>query len=160
MRGILAVALCILGACQASPGGADAPSSPALDVVAQWRGAFLARDIQAMTACYEQGDGVVLIHSTGELLAGFEAIRADYEAAFASTAFDDVVFDTYECGQSGDMAWASGRLRMETRAAEGDARWILEIHTTFVLRRRAGRWRIVHEQSTPIAGVPRLRERL
>lgn len=165
MRGVVAALLCVLGACQASAGHSDIAPSPAVDVIEQfdvieqWRGAFLARDIVAMAACYEPGDEVVLIHSTGQMLVGCEAIRADYEAAFAATVFDDVRFDPYACGESGDMAWASGRLRMLTRAPVGDARWTLEIHTTFHLRRRAGKWRIVHEQSTPIAGVPRLRER-
>ena len=50
-------------------------------------------------------------------------------------------------------------MRAATRSRADDKRWVLEVYATFVMRRHDGAWRIVFEQSTPIAGTPRLRPR-
>jgi len=112
-----------------------------------------------MVACYEGGDAVTLLHSTGQMLVGGAAVRSDYEAAFAATVFEQVDLELGEMVDAGDVAWVTGRLRMATRPTVGDERWELQIRTTFVMRRSRGRWRIAHEQSTPVYGVPRVRER-
>ena len=151
--------MCVLSACHSLADGRSEPDSGPASLLDSWRHAFLDRDAEAMGACYESDAGVMLMHSTGEVLVGARAIRSDYEAAFASTVFDDVTLDLREIVEAGDVAWVTGRLRMLTRPREGDARWRLEIHTTFIMRRSEGLWRIAHEQSTPIQGIPRVQER-
>lgn len=159
MRTLAVVVMCLLSACHSFEGGGHALVSGPTSLIEAWRHAFLDRDVDAMVACYEAGGASTLMHSTGQVLIGSRAIRTDYETAFASTVFDDVTIDLGDLVVEGDVAWVTGRLRMLTRPSVGDARWKLEINTTFVMRRSGQHWRIAHEQSTPVQGVPRVQDR-
>lgn len=147
--------LAIAGACGVSP-STSAAARPAPDTLLKaWTGAFLARDLTAMVACYEPGGDTVLFHSTGDVVRGIEAIRADYAKAFAGTEFVAAVFEPTLVRTQGDVAWTTGRLRMHTR--QGKAEFSLEVGTSFVMRWQGDGWRIAMEQSTALAGVPRVR---
>lgn len=156
---LVVAAVCMLGSCSwpAADRGAIAATPKAL--LDAWCQAFLQRDVDAMVACYEPGESILLMHSTGQVIVGSDAIRGDYEAAFGSTIFDQVGLELGDVASEGDVTWVTGRLRMLTRPAVGDAKWQLQINTTFVMRRSQGRWRIAHEQSTPVMGVPRVKVR-
>jgi hypothetical protein len=109
-----------------------------------------------MLSCYESSADTVLFHSTGSVVRGIDAIGRDYTAAFGSTEFLAVDYKPMVVRQIDASAWMTGRLWMHTRQAGRD--YVLEIGTSFNLRWMDGAWRIVMEQSTPLEGVPRIRE--
>ena len=122
-----------------------------------WADAFLAGSVEGMAACYQDSADVVMIHSTGETGRGIENVRAEYKTAFAEVVFEKTSLQLSGLWETGDVAWATGRFTATTRRKSDDSRWTLEINTSFVLRASDRSWKIALEQSTPVAGVPRVR---
>ena len=148
--------LSLLTACQSS-GAPEARALPSVEgAIRSWTDAFLRRDVQGMLSCYEPSADTVLFHSTGAVVRGIDSISRDYTAAFGSTEFLAVDYQAIVVRQIGASAWLTGRLWMHTRQAGRDC--VLEIGTSFSMRWMDGAWKIVMEQSTPLEGVPRIRE--
>lgn len=154
VRGATAL-LATIGACRAP--AAAAANEDLAGFVDAWRAAFVRGDVATMMACYERSADTVLSHSTGVVVRGFDAIAADYEAAFAGVVFTSAEFRADGWRRRGDTAWTNGRSMLTTRERESGRAWLLEIGTSLVLHRSGGVWRIALEHSTPLAGVPRIR---
>lgn len=148
--------LSLLTACQSS--GAPEPGATASveGAMRSWTEAFLSRDVPGMLSCYESSADTVLFHSTGAVVRGIDAISRDYTAVFGSTEFLAVDYKPIVVRRIGASVWMTGRLWMHTRQAGRD--FVLELGTSFSMRWVDGAWRIVMEQSTPLEGVPRIRE--
>jgi uncharacterized protein (TIGR02246 family) len=154
MRGAVTL-VATIGACRAP--AASAADDDLAVLVDAWRAAFVQGDVAAMMACYERSADTVLSHSTGVVVRGFDAIAADYEAAFAGVVFTSAVFRADGWRRSGDTAWTNGRSVLTTRERANGREWRLELGTSLVLHRSDGAWRIALEHSTPLADVPRIR---
>ncbi len=137
--------------------GAGLPDATPEETLEAWSEAWVAGELDRMLAFYDDSDDLVVIHSSGHVRRGHAELVADYETAFEDTVFEEAALDLSEVGQAGGAAWATGRLRATSRRRADDSRWRLELNTTFVLRSDGDAWRIVLEQSTPVAGIPRIR---
>jgi ketosteroid isomerase-like protein len=61
--------------------------------------------------------------------------------------------------QSGDIAWATCRLKAETVVHADKSPWTLEVRCSFVLKREKDDWKIALEHFSPIEDVPRVQRR-
>ena len=125
----------------------------------EWAASLKTGDVNKTAGLYEDSNDVVAIQSTGNVRKGIGEIRKEYENAFNEVTFEKVELQNLIIRQQGQIAWASCRLKADTKVRQSNAAWILEIYTSFVLKHSGGQWRIVLEQSTPIAGIPRVRPR-
>lgn len=125
----------------------------------QWAEALKSSKVGNVMTFYEDSEDVLLIVSRGHARKGTDAVRKEYEAAFAEVTFDRVVLDSLSVRQSGQIAWAVCRFKADTTLHADKSRWRLDIRTSFVLNRIDGTWKIVLEHSSPVAGVPRVQPR-
>ena len=70
--------LCLLAACQSPCPPATRSLPPAEGAIRLWADAFLRRDLASIVNCYESSPDTVLLHSTGVVLRGIDAIARDY----------------------------------------------------------------------------------
>ena len=112
-----------------------------------------------MVSLYEDSNDVIVIQSTGKIRKGIGEIRKEYESAFHEVVFEKAELENLIIRHDGDLAWAACRFRADTKTKQDNSTWILEIYTSFLLKRTNGKLRIILEQSTPIDGIPRVRPR-
>lgn len=124
-----------------------------------WTGALQSGDIDRMMSLYEDSNDVIAIQSTGKICKGIIEIRKEYESAFNEVTFEKAELQNIMTRQNGDTVWTTCRFRADTNIKRDHSVWTLEILTSFVLKHTNNQWKIVLEQSTPIAGVPRVRPR-
>jgi uncharacterized protein (TIGR02246 family) len=142
-----------------SAGEATAASDDAAKFLHDYAASLTAHDADKTAAFYEDSDDVVAIQSTGRVCKGMAQVRAEYVAAFEEVVFTSVTLNDLVVRQTGDVAWATCTLKAETVRNADPSKWSLEILTSFVIRRCGDTWKIVLEQSTPKAGVPRVQRR-
>ena len=112
-----------------------------------------------MVAFYEDSMEVAAWESTGRTRQGAREIREMYLEAFAEVVFESVKLGSLEVRQSDDIAWAKCRFLAETVRRADNSKWVLEIRSSFVLKREGEMWKIAFEHFSPIAGVPRAKRR-
>jgi uncharacterized protein (TIGR02246 family) len=149
--------LAIVVSVMAADGGAKQKSAE--EALGAWVAAFRSAKVADMTACYEDSEQVVAIESSGKVRQGAAAIRKMYEEAFAEVEFDEVKLEALQVRESGDVAWATCRLKAETVVRADRSRWTLHVQGSLVLKRDDGGWKIVVEHFSPIAGIPRVQRR-
>ncbi|MHC4166305.1 MAG: YybH family protein [Planctomycetota bacterium] len=125
----------------------------------KWASGFGEESVGDMTAFYEDSKDTLAIQSTGHMRKGIAEIRKEYESAFGEVIFERVTLENLKVGQDRDVAWATCRFKALTLHKVKNTKWTLEVYTSFVLKRSGKTWKIVLEQSTPIAGVPRVSPR-
>lgn len=133
------------------PGGTTAES-----FLQAWASGLGKASADDMTAFYNDSKDTLAIQSTGRACKGTAEIRNEYESAFAEVVFERVILGDLTVRQHGDVAWATCRFKALTSHRVTHTKWTLEVYTSFVLKRFDSTWKIVLEQSTPIAGVPRV----
>ena len=139
--------------------GQAAGDTTAEDTLHEWAAAFSEASVEKMVGFYEDSKDVLAIQSTGRVRRGAAEIRKEYEAAFDEVIFDKVTLADLRVRQSGDVAWATCELRANTTRKSDTTGWTLRVYTSFVLKLSGDTWKIVLEQSTPIAGVARVKQR-
>jgi ketosteroid isomerase-like protein len=147
----------VVASCHTTTPPVTAPSESPQTALEAWAAAFRAGDAEDMTSRYERSNDVVIIHSDGRTSRGIDAVRSDCESAFREVVFEKASLQPSGVWEVGGVAWATGRFSATTRRKSDNSAWILEMNTSFVLRAFSGSWKIALEQSTPIAGVPRVR---
>jgi ketosteroid isomerase-like protein len=147
----------IAAGCHTADRSGTPAQASAREALEAWSGAFLTGDTDRMVARYDGSPALVVIHSDGRICRGIEETRSAYATAFDQIAFEKVAFEALADGESGDLAWATGRFRARTRRKSDDTEWRIEVSMSFVMRRSGRSWKIVLEQSTPIAGVDPVR---
>jgi uncharacterized protein (TIGR02246 family) len=125
----------------------------------EWAASLQTGDVNKIASLYDDSNDVIAIQSTGIVRKGIGEIRKEYENAFREVIFEKTELQNLIIRQQGQIAWASYQLKADTMVRQSGEAWILEIYTSFVLKHSGGQWRIVLEQSTPIAGIPRVRPR-
>ena len=152
-----ALTLVVVGLCCLFPMNGNAEdSTSAKETLHDWALAFRAGSVDEMVAFYEDSDDVLAIQSTGRVRKGTAGIREEYEAAFAEVIFEKATLANLTVRQSGNVAWATCELRANTVRVSDNTKWTLRVYTSFVLKLTGKTWEIVLEQSTPIAGIPRV----
>ncbi|UCF13900.1 MAG: nuclear transport factor 2 family protein [Phycisphaerales bacterium] len=122
----------------------------------EWASGLSEGSADDMTAFYEDSKDTLAIQSTGRMRKGTAEIRKEYESAFEEVVFERATLGDLTVRQNGDVAWATCRFKALTLHKVQNTKWTLEVYTSFVLKRSGKTWKIVLEQSTPIAGVPRV----
>ena len=125
----------------------------------EWASALSEGSVDGMTAFYKDSKDTLAIQSTGRVREGTAEIRKEYESAFGEVVFERITLGDLTVRQSRDVAWATCRFKALTLHKVENTKWTLEVYTSFVLKRSGKTWTIVLEQSTPIAGVPRVSPR-
>ncbi|MHC4560894.1 MAG: YybH family protein [Planctomycetota bacterium] len=125
----------------------------------EWVSGLSKGSVDDMTAFYEDSKETLAIQSTGRIRKGTAEIRKEYQSAFEEVVFERVTLGDLTVRQNRDIAWATCRFKALTSHKVKNTKWTLEVYTSFVLRRSSKTWKIVLEQSTPIAGVPRVSPR-
>jgi len=136
-----------------------ADDTTAKAVLYKWAGTLTHGSVDKMVSFYEDSRDVLAIQSTGRVRKGAAEIRKEYEAAFAEVQFEGASLADLVVRRSGDVAWATGELRADTIRRSDSTQWTLRVYTSFVLKFSGETWKIVLEQSTPMAGVPRVKQR-
>jgi ketosteroid isomerase-like protein len=124
-----------------------------------WADSLESSEVERVLACYEHSDDITIIHSTGEVARGVDAVRNTYEQAFQEVNFEQVLLVGLQVYHDDDMAWATGKVVANTGRHSDGSKWKLEIRTSFVLRRKKNLWRIVLEHSSELPDVPRVKRR-
>ena len=122
----------------------------------EWASGINKGSVDDMTAFYEDSRDTLAIQSTGRMRKGTAEIRKEYQSAFKEVVFEHVTVGDLTVRQNSDVAWATCRFKALTLHKVQNTKWKLEVYTSFVLKRSGKTWKIVLEQSTPIAGVPRV----
>jgi len=125
----------------------------------EWASGLSAGSADDTIAFYEDSKDTLAIQSTGRMRKGTAEIRKEYQSAFAEVVSERVTLGDLRVRQNRDVAWATCRFKALTLLKANDTKWSLEVYTSFVLKRSGKTWKIVLEQSTPIAGVPRVSPR-
>lgn len=125
----------------------------------RWVATLQTGNFEQMVSLYEDSNDVIVIQSTGKIRKGIGEIRKEYESAFHEVVFEKAELENLIIRHDGDLAWAACRFRADTKTKQDNSTWILEIYTSFLLKRTDSKLRIVLEQSTPIDGIPRVRPR-
>jgi ketosteroid isomerase-like protein len=126
------------------------------DALKSWAAALKRGAIEDVLKSYEDSKEVVTIQSSGRVRKGIAEVRKEWELAFNEVAFDDIALNDLVARRNGDVAWATCRFRALTTRKSDQARFKLEIDTSFALTRSADTWRIAFEPSTAIVDVPRV----
>ncbi len=125
----------------------------------EWASGLSEGSVDDMTAFYEDSKDTLAIQSSGHMRKGTAEIRKEYQSAFEEVVFERVTLGDLTVRQNRDVAWATCRFKALTLHKVKNTKWTLEVYTSFVLKRSGKTWKIVLEQSTPIAGVPRVSPR-
>ena len=129
------------------------------ETLRQWAATLATSDVSQMVAFYEDGQEVTAWESTGNTRQGTAQIREMYEEAFEEVVFEKVQLGSLEVRQWNDIASAKCRFVAETVRRTDNSKWVLEIRSSFVLKRDGEAWKIAFEHFSPIAGVPRASRR-
>jgi ketosteroid isomerase-like protein len=124
-----------------------------------WASVLCKGSLADVVGFYDDSEDTLAIQSTGRVQKGITEIRKEYESAFEEVVFERVTLADLTVRQDGDAAWATCRFTARTSRRADKTKWTVEVYTSFVLKRSGKTWRIVLEQSTPIADVPRVRPR-
>jgi ketosteroid isomerase-like protein len=113
--------------------------------------AFEALDLGAMDVVWAHGAHVRCIHPGWPLLAGWEAVRASWEAIFANTQEMRFTLTDVHVAECGDLAWLTCT---ESILSETDGRvGVTSILATNLFERDAtGAWRMVHHHASHVLG--------
>jgi hypothetical protein len=104
--------------------------------------AYTRRDIEACMACFDSGPEIFAFGSgPGEKRSGSEAIRQQLLADWAQTKEARLADTWLEVHRDAAVSWVASDVAVHVVTAEGAQD--LAARATFVLRRRASRWRIV-----------------
>ena len=150
--GVMVAALLAACAGRSAPGAAALPAAgdaaaARAEIVAMMAGSAAAwnrGDLDAFVADYAPGMGTTFIGSAG-IVRGPAAIRAVYAPRFApggvrdSLSFEQVEVDLLAPGLANTIAYY--------RLSRGDST-VARGPTSLVMRKRDGRWRIVHDHSS------------
>lgn len=159
MRAFVSI-MAAAGLCCLSPTvGHAAGDATAEEVLRKWAVALSEGSVDKMAAFYEDSEDVLAIQSAGRVRGGPAEIRKEYGAAFQEVVFERATLADLSVRQSGDVAWATCELRANTIRNSDNTKLTLRVYTSFVLKFSGRTWKIVLEQSTPIAGIPRVKLR-
>ena len=125
----------------------------------EWASELSEGSADDMTAFYKDSKDTLAIQLTGRMRKGTAEIRKEYQAAFKEVIFERVTLGDLTVRQIGDVAWTTCRFKALTLHKVQNTKWTLQVYTSFVLKRSGKTWKIVLEQSTPIAGVSRVMPR-
>lgn len=123
-----------------------------------WLSAFRANDWKAMKDLYAEADTTTLIVSAGMRMQGRAAIREVYVDSFARVRFESVEMKKLTKQVMGDTACISGEFLSQVTVQDDATKWETHIHTSLVLQRISGKWKIILEHSSPIMDIPRLQQ--
>ena len=154
IMGVLLAGYCLLATASVEQRGITPE-----DFLREWASGLGEGSVDDMTAFYEDSKNTLAIQSTGHMRKGTAEIRKEYQSAFKEVDFERVTLKDLTVRQNRDVAWATCRFKAQTLHKLKNTKWTLEVYTSFVLKRSGKTWKIVLEQSTPIAGVPRVSPR-
>ncbi len=154
IMGVLLAGYGLLASASVEQGG-TAPAA----FLREWASGLSAGSVDDTIAFYQDSKATLAIHSTGRMRRGTAEIRKEYQSAFAEVVFERVTLGDLTVRQNRDVAWATCRFKALTLVKANNTKWTLEVYNSFVLQRSGKKWKIVLEQSTPIAGVSRVSPR-
>lgn len=125
--------------------------------IENWCEALESADLSSIVECYEVSDSAKIVMSNGSVFTGINEIETSFELATQEVTFDKVELKDATYNQHGDVAWITGRLFANMTLKADDSKLILEIYSSFVLKRKGDEWKIALDHSTPIKDVPRVR---
>jgi uncharacterized protein (TIGR02246 family) len=135
-----------------------APETPA-EFLARWAAALKTGELEGMESLYDDSEDVTVVLSWGEVRRGRAAIRQEYAAAFREVEFEETAVQLESVRRLDSVACVLVRFRANTKLKSDGTPWKLEIYTSFVLHQAKDSWKIVHEHSSVIAGIPRVQRR-
>lgn len=117
-------------------------SDDAVGVIKAFFAAYSRRDVEGCMACFDSGPDVFAYGSgPGEKRSGREAIRQQLLADWAQTKEARLSDTWHDVHREGAVSWIASDVAVHVMSAEGAQD--LSARATFVLRQRAGGWRIV-----------------
>ena len=146
--------ICVLAICAfaISPAVAETPE----EFLEKWASAIEDEDVEGVVACYENSESVMAIQSYGVRWFGIDEIRKEYKLAFDDADFFSVKLKDLEFRTTDGLALGTCELKALMKGRADGLMWIINVYTTFLLRRSGNTWEIVFDQSTPIMGIPRV----
>jgi len=103
-----------------------------------------ARDLNAMSHLWHDGDRVVCVHPGWPILRGREAVLASWQRIFDGPGRNQFILTNVRADGIGDAGWVS----LEENLIDG-----AETHTiaaTNIFVRQQGRWRLLSHHGSPI----------
>lgn len=110
--------------------------------------AFEAQDMEAMEACWSDGEGVSCVHPGGPMLTGWPMVRASWEGLLRGR--EDLVMhiDVVDVAVEDPVAWVTCMERMSTIGHGGRAGAHVVATNVFVLG--AHGWRMTVHHASPL----------
>ncbi|MCA9235357.1 MAG: nuclear transport factor 2 family protein [Planctomycetales bacterium] len=122
-----------------------------------WADAWESSDVDKMMTLYAPGKETIAIESMGHLRRGPAEIRKMYQGAFDELIFDRVTLTPIAQSQHDSIAWAAYRYKAEIRLKSDNAKYVIEVQGTFVLKKEDDSWKIAMEHFSTIPDIPRVR---
>lgn len=130
----------------------DAARNGATEVVATWADGFNAGDVEKILATYSS-DATVFGTTSPDLAAGGEALKAYFTRAAKSGTKVKINAPGTATPIAPDGVVVAGLYEFSGTRADGTA-FTAPARYTFVVARKDGAWRIVHQHSSPLPKPP------
>jgi uncharacterized protein (TIGR02246 family) len=154
MRGNFAAAAFILFALTTASHAAEDDTKSSTALIAKWASAFNNNDPGELLKFYDLADDTQIISSSGLSHRGEKAIRKAFDDTQRQLRFKESQVKNVNARLLGKTVIVTFEHRFQVRLLGDDSRWQVHVRTTSVLHRFDGDWKIVHEHSSPIRGVP------
>jgi ketosteroid isomerase-like protein len=132
---------------------ADKLSSELEEANARFYRAFEQLQIAEMDAVWAHSDDVKCVHPGWPLLTGWAAVRASWEAIFASTAEMRFTLSDVRVVAAADFGWVTCTENILSEAAGRVA--VTSILATNLFERAPDGWRLIHHHASHVFGGPR-----
>lgn len=110
--------------------------------------AFESLDLAEMEAVWAKGEHVKCIHPGWTLLAGWEAVRASWEAIFKNTAEIRFSLTDVSVHVDGNLAWVTCTENILSQARGNIS--VTSVLATNLFERSGGRWLMIHHHASHI----------
>lgn len=121
-----------------------------------WAASYLNNDATATLDFYLLDESSRIIVSAGVMFQGEQAIEKFYAESYRDVEFTASKAKAVKTQLLDDMAIITFEHRYEFTVRADKSRFKGHIRTSSILRRADGEWKIVHEHSSPIAGIERI----
>jgi ketosteroid isomerase-like protein len=113
--------------------------------------AFEALDLAEMDKVWAHGDHVRCVHPGWPLLAGWEAVRASWEAIFANTGEIRFTISDVQVAASGDLGWVTCTENILSQIRGRVS--VTSVMATNIFEHGPDGWRMIHHHASHVLGA-------
>ncbi|HEV8641525.1 MAG TPA: nuclear transport factor 2 family protein [Methylomirabilota bacterium] len=113
--------------------------------------AFEALDLAEMDKVWAHGDHVKCVHPGWPLLAGWDAVRASWEAIFSSTGEIRFTISDVQVAARGDLGWVTCTENILSQVRGRVS--VTSVLATNIFEQGPDGWRMIHHHASHVLGA-------